>query len=57
MFIYLCDKIKLYTVITEKVAMRLDIKNIGLFNSTSIVIDGITVLAGENSSGKSTISK
>lgn len=56
-FIYLCDKIKLYTVICEEVAMRLDIKNIGLFNSASIVIDGITVLAGENASGKSTVSK
>ena len=37
--------------------MRLDIKNIGLFSSASIVIDGITVLAGENASGKSTICK
>lgn len=37
--------------------MRLDIKNIGLFSSASIVIDGITVLAGENASGKSTIGK
>lgn len=36
--------------------MRLNIKNIGLIGDASIDFDGITVLAGENGSGKSTVS-
>lgn len=38
--------------------MKLSLKNIGkIRNETTIQFDGITVLAGENGSGKSTISK
>lgn len=37
--------------------MQLNIKNIGKITELSIHIDGITVIAGENNSGKSTVSK
>ena len=37
--------------------MVLEIKNVGLIESASIELNGITVIAGHNNSGKSTISK
>lgn len=37
--------------------MKLNIKNLGIVKEADIEINGITVLAGENSTGKSTISK
>lgn len=37
--------------------MKLELKNIGLFTKAFIEIDGITVIAGENATGKSTIGK
>ncbi|MCZ6157653.1 AAA family ATPase [Campylobacter ureolyticus] len=37
--------------------MKINIKNIGIVKEADIEINGITVLAGENSTGKSTISK
>lgn len=37
--------------------MELKIKNIGKFREAQIKIDGITVIAGENNSGKSTIGR
>jgi predicted ATPase len=37
--------------------MKIEIENVGLVEKTAIAIDGITVIAGENGSGKSTISK
>lgn len=37
--------------------MRLSLKNIGMIETADIGIDGITVIAGENNSGKSTVSK
>ena len=37
--------------------MFLEIKNIGKFNNAKIEIDGITVIAGPNNTGKSTIGK
>lgn len=37
--------------------MRFIIKNIGKLTSADIDIDGIAVIAGENNTGKSTISK
>lgn len=37
--------------------MKLELNNIGVFNNASVEIDGITVLAGENASGKSTVGK
>lgn len=37
--------------------MYLEINNIGKINSASIKLDGMTVIAGENNTGKSTISK
>lgn len=37
--------------------MRLSVTNIGMFESTSIDIDAITVIAGNNNTGKSTLSK
>lgn len=37
--------------------MKINIKNIGIVEEADIEINGITVLAGENSTGKSTISK
>lgn len=37
--------------------MKMEIKNIGLIECAKIELEGITVLAGENNTGKSTISK
>lgn len=37
--------------------MKINIKNLGIVKEADIEINGITVLAGENSTGKSTISK
>lgn len=37
--------------------MRLEFDNIGIIQKADIQIDGLTVIAGENSTGKSTISK
>ena len=37
--------------------MVLEIKNVGLIESASIELNGITVIAGYNNSGKSTVSK
>lgn len=37
--------------------MRLSVTNIGMFESASIDIDAITVIAGNNNTGKSTLSK
>ena len=37
--------------------MKLSIKNIGKIESADIVLDGITVICGENNTGKSTVGK
>ncbi len=37
--------------------MELKLKNIGMIKEASVKIDGLTVIAGENSTGKSTIGK
>lgn len=37
--------------------MKIEVKNIGLIENAEIEIDGISVIAGENGSGKSTIGK
>ena len=37
--------------------MKIELQNIGKIRSASIVLDGITVIAGENDTGKSTVSK
>ena len=37
--------------------MKLNIKNFAKIKEADIVIDGITVIAGENNTGKSTIGK
>lgn len=37
--------------------MKIKLNNIGSFNETSIEINGITVVAGENATGKSTVGK
>ncbi|RUM60027.1 MAG: hypothetical protein DSY66_05160, partial [Persephonella sp.] len=37
--------------------MRLLLKNVGKFKEVDLIIDGITVIGGENNTGKSTISK
>lgn len=37
--------------------MKLTVKNIGIIEDANILLKGITVLAGENGTGKSTISK
>ena len=37
--------------------MRLDIKNFAKIKEAHIIVDGITVIAGENNTGKSTIGK
>ena len=37
--------------------MKLYIKNIGKINEASIEINGITVIGGENNTGKSTLGK
>lgn len=35
--------------------MRLEVKNIGNITGASLILNGITVVGGENGSGKSTI--
>jgi len=37
--------------------MQLDLKNIGMIKEASVKIDGLTVIAGENDTGKSTVGK
>ena len=37
--------------------MRLELKSIGIIKEADVKIDGLTVVAGKNDSGKSTISK
>lgn len=37
--------------------MRLNVKKVAKISSADIIIDGITVIAGENNTGKSTIGK
>lgn len=37
--------------------MRLNLYNIGKLKEASIAVDGITVIAGENNTGKSTVGK
>ena len=37
--------------------MKLKIKNVGILSKVDLEINGITVIAGENDTGKSTISK
>ena len=37
--------------------MKLTINNIGMIENAAIEINGITVIAGENNSGKSTVGK
>ena len=37
--------------------MTLELKNIGMIKEASVKIDGLTVIAGENDTGKSTLSK
>lgn len=37
--------------------MRLELENVGKITSANIKLDGITVIAGENNTGKSTIGK
>lgn len=37
--------------------MELTVNNIGIIENANILLKGITVLAGENGTGKSTISK
>ena len=37
--------------------MKLSIKNVGILSKVDLEINGITVIAGENDTGKSTISK
>lgn len=41
----------------EGIFMRLNIKNFAKIESADILIDGITVIAGENNTGKSTVGK
>ncbi|MEA2018479.1 MAG: AAA family ATPase, partial [Campylobacterota bacterium] len=37
--------------------MNLKLNNIGIIKEADIKLDGLTVIAGENDSGKSTVSK
>ena len=37
--------------------MNLELKNIGIVKKATMDIDGLTVIAGENDSGKSTVGK
>ena len=38
-------------------SMQLELKNIGIIREGSIILDGLTVIAGENDTGKSTVGK
>ena len=37
--------------------MILELKNIGMIKEANVKIDGLTVIAGENDTGKSTVGK
>ena len=37
--------------------MRIELENIGMLKKASVKIDGLTVIAGENDTGKSTVGK
>ena len=37
--------------------MKLNIKNFAKIKEADIIVDGITVIAGENNTGKSTVGK
>ncbi|MDQ7068770.1 MAG: hypothetical protein Q9M40_12815 [Sulfurimonas sp.] len=37
--------------------MRLKIKNIGMISNADVLLNGLTVIAGENDTGKSTVGK
>ena len=37
--------------------MELKLKNIGMINEANVKIDGLSVIAGENDTGKSTVGK
>ncbi len=37
--------------------MELQLKNIGMIKEANVKIDGLTVIAGENDTGKSTVGK
>ncbi|WP_261786455.1 AAA family ATPase [Fusobacterium nucleatum] len=37
--------------------MKLSVENVGILSKIDLEINGITVIAGENDTGKSTISK
>ena len=37
--------------------MKLELTNIGIIKQANIIVDGLTVIAGENDTGKSTVSK
>ncbi len=37
--------------------MELELKNIGMIKEATVKIDGLTVIAGENDTGKSTVAK
>ena len=37
--------------------MKIELENVGKINKAQIRLDGITVIAGENSTGKSTVGK
>lgn len=38
-------------------SMKIKLNNIGMTDTAVVDIDGITVIAGENNTGKSTVSK
>ncbi len=37
--------------------MELQLKNIGMIKEATVKLDGLTVIAGENDTGKSTVAK
>ncbi|HIC78966.1 MAG TPA: ABC transporter ATP-binding protein, partial [Sulfurovum sp.] len=37
--------------------MELQLKNIGMIKEANVKLDGLTVIAGENDTGKSTVGK
>jgi predicted ATPase len=41
----------------EAVCMKIDLKNIGKIRDAAVELNGITVIAGENNTGKSTVGK
>ena len=48
---------RLYVLLEGRILMRLSIRNIGVIKDACIELDGITVIPGENLSGKSTALK